>query len=360
MAEFLIQDTTLMAAADKIREYLGVEKFSFKDGVGSNGVFNTDAVVVYYQEFVDYPGEYGGLDQDVYQGDVFIAYDFAEDNKGVLTPVIYKTDIKGRYPEMPDYEDQYFYVGQVKIGVNLYDKWRKIELAQESLFGWDSQAKKYLYTNVIVNSNTFCPSDFVNKIQEVYDKGYQDGGNGQASLPTLTNEGTAEDLLFGKQLIDGEGKKVVGTIETFDGSYDCSGESTGGSGEDVTEETNTYTSKLASLESAIVALETELAGKASGGSGGGESAGTCTVNISSDYSAFCTIFYQPDATHWTTSEPPRSLTVACNSLMFVYQDGHYKAHVFDGEILHESTSEGFVYKVPNTPNASISISIETD
>ena len=39
--------------------------------------------------------------------------------------------------------------------------------------------------------------------------------------------------------------------------------------EDVGTETNTYTTKLASLETAITALETELAGKASGGSGGG-------------------------------------------------------------------------------------------
>ena len=38
-------------------------------------------------------------------------------------------------------------------------------------------------------------------------------------------------------------------------------------GEDVTEETNAYTSKIASLESAVSALETELAGKASGAGG---------------------------------------------------------------------------------------------
>ena len=43
----------------------------------------------------------------------------------------------------------------------------------------------------------------------------------------------------------------------------------GGGGEDVTAETTEYTTKLASLETAITALETELAGKASGGSGGG-------------------------------------------------------------------------------------------
>ena len=41
-------------------------------------------------------------------------------------------------------------------------------------------------------------------------------------------------------------------------------------GEDVTEETNAYTAKLASLETAVAALETELAGKASGSGGGGD------------------------------------------------------------------------------------------
>ena len=42
----------------------------------------------------------------------------------------------------------------------------------------------------------------------------------------------------------------------------------GGESEDITTETNVYTEKLASLETAITALETELQGKASGGSGG--------------------------------------------------------------------------------------------
>lgn len=46
--------------------------------------------------------------------------------------------------------------------------------------------------------------------------------------------------------------------------------------EDVGTETNAYTTKLASLETAITALENELEGKASGGSGGA-SVETCTV-----------------------------------------------------------------------------------
>lgn len=51
-------------------------------------------------------------------------------------------------------------------------------------------------------------------------------------------------------------------------------------GEDVTAETNAYTTKIASLESAVSALENELAGKASGGSGGEAALETCTVTIS--------------------------------------------------------------------------------
>lgn len=50
------------------------------------------------------------------------------------------------------------------------------------------------------------------------------------TLPELTNEGSASDLLSGKQLINQEGNIVSGTIETFDGSYECSGESTDDSG----------------------------------------------------------------------------------------------------------------------------------
>ena len=49
--------------------------------------------------------------------------------------------------------------------------------------------------------------------------------------------------------------------------------------EDVTDETNVYTSKLASLENAVASLEQELEGKAAGG--GSSSIETCTVTLGS-------------------------------------------------------------------------------
>ena len=54
--------------------------------------------------------------------------------------------------------------------------------------------------------------------------------------------------------------KVASLIETLRGKSAGS--------EDVTAETNAYTEKITQLETAVTALETELAGKASGGSGG--------------------------------------------------------------------------------------------
>lgn len=61
--------------------------------------------------------------------------------------------------------------------------------------------------------------------------------------------------------------------------------------EDVTAETEAYTSKIASLESAVTALENELQGKASGGGSGGGSVETCTVNVSKIGFGTIYIFY---------------------------------------------------------------------
>lgn len=52
----------------------------------------------------------------------------------------------------------------------------------------------------------------------------------------------------------------------------------GSYGEQVTEETNAYTAKIAALETAIIALENELDDKASGGSGGSVEIGKFTID----------------------------------------------------------------------------------
>ena len=110
------------------------------------------------------------------------------------------------------------------------------------------------------------------------------GGSGGIVLPELTTPATASDIWDGKEAIDGSGNKIIGTIQsqaaktitpsTSSQTAVASGVYTTGAVtvapipsnyEDVADETSAYTAKINLLESAVTALETELAGKASGG-----------------------------------------------------------------------------------------------
>lgn len=122
------------------------------------------SVVPYYYEFVDFEGagagegeHEGGVIEDYHASDIFIAYDYLENNNGVVVPVIYKTDETGLNPdaedfndefEGPDYEDAFYYVGTQTIDGVKYDKWRKIN---EGTSPWGIDGKIYCYTNVITD-----------------------------------------------------------------------------------------------------------------------------------------------------------------------------------------------------------------
>lgn len=112
--------------------------------------------------------------------------------------------------------------------------------------------------------------------------------SGGVVLPTLNNPASASDILSGKEAINGSGNKITGTITTqaaktitpSTSSQTAVAKNVYTTGaitvaaipsnyEDVATETSAYTTKLASLETAITALEEELQGKASGGASGG-------------------------------------------------------------------------------------------
>ena len=188
MAEYLIQGATLEAAADKIRECLGQEKIGFDPAViNGDGTIDPGTIMVHFQEWVDSSDNYGDGDTTEVEGssDEFIAYDFLANDKGVLTPVILKTDIYGDEPETPDYNDLFYYEGQAEIDGMLFDKWRKIEMGNQAL-DWLSDSKKYIYTDIIVLNNSLSPSDLPNKIQEVYNAGVSSSGGGSSNTPTVT------------------------------------------------------------------------------------------------------------------------------------------------------------------------------
>lgn len=146
---------------------------------------------------------------------------------------------------------------------------------------------------------------------------------------------------------------ILGVAGTYEGS---------GSSEDISAEVSEYTNKIASLESAVASLETELANKASGGTGGGgtESTETCTIQITTRNS-FNTIFYK-SINGWKIEEVTTSTTISpiCDSTVMVQQAGFYEAEISAGIILNEQFGTGFVYQVPNTPNETITINIIID
>ena len=93
-------------------------------------------------------------------------------------------------------------------------------------------------------------------------------------------------------------------------------------GEDVTTETNAYTAKLATLETAITALETELQGKASGGSGGG-SVETCSLTVIDPTMKIANFIYQSasDGIVQILADPMTSASgtyeIVCGSIFYI-------------------------------------------
>lgn len=144
-------------------------------------------------------------------------------------------------------------------------------------------------------------------------------------LPSLDNPATNAEVFEGYEVIDGKGQKQTGTFtideELTDQSDLISQISTlvatkanpsgGGTGEDVTTETNAYTTKIASLETAVTALENELAGKASGGGSGEPQMIDITIQNS-----YIPIYYFDSSS--TLQEAPLNGTIsALNGIVFV-------------------------------------------
>lgn len=178
MAEYLIQDKTLSAIADKIREKLDEELYTFHPSVLAGydvegwDVLVNGSVTTYYTKFIDSGQGYEDQEGDAEQFN-FVTCGYLENNTGKSVPVL-----------LDDYElslaDRFYYEGTESIDGITYDKWRKID---GSLYSWDGSEKCYKYTNVIINSNIIFPDEMPGSVEEVYNKGYS---NAQKTFnPTL-------------------------------------------------------------------------------------------------------------------------------------------------------------------------------
>jgi hypothetical protein len=178
LTEFLIQKETLEAAADSIRAYLGETSYVFIPPIVP-GFLKGGITRYYYEEYDTEIGE----DSNIVESETdsrFTAAGYEKNNEGLVVPVLYGTVA---------YQDgividRYFYVGQEEVDQHTYDKWRKIEdpsLGGEGYLTWDSVGIGYVYTDIVVMTGNNAeakinPTDFPNKIMEVYATGLSASG----------------------------------------------------------------------------------------------------------------------------------------------------------------------------------------
>lgn len=160
MSEYLIQNETLTATADKIRERLNNNHYSFKSNyINDLGAIRWlpagQEIQIHYREFINCDEvtgyDTGGIvDFGDSLSDHINAYSYLPNPDGQLVPVFYKTVISN-FPPDPDTESPFYYVGKA-FGPDgkLYDKWRKIG---DDDLTWDmaeDTPQIYWYTDVVV------------------------------------------------------------------------------------------------------------------------------------------------------------------------------------------------------------------
>lgn len=115
----------------------------------ADGSLAEGSVQPYYYVFEDF-NDATGPTEGYKAGDIFVAYDYLENNDGVVVPVLYKNEVEAYGEEGPDYQDKFYYEGTMEVDGVTYDKWRKICEDGDGPY-WDgSTGSIWALTNIIV------------------------------------------------------------------------------------------------------------------------------------------------------------------------------------------------------------------
>ena len=183
--------------------------------VGEKLTIVQGSVTIYYREYIDAPHTgYGNGIQNGDSGDGIIAYDYLlNKSTGTVVPVLYKTYV-GEWSDVadiPDTAEPMYYEGTAVVDGVTYNKWRVIDGDE---FQWFGTAKKYIYTNVIVNVQGISPTELPNKIGEVYRAGAKVGETTiiQSPLPIEVDS----DITMGT-LLKNATQESIGSVYKYTG-----------------------------------------------------------------------------------------------------------------------------------------------
>lgn len=189
--------------------------------------------------------------------------------------------------------------------------------------------------NEALNSNNLDLQSLIEQANSLPDAG-------GVELPELTNEGSASDLMLGKELIDADGSKVTGTFS-------------------IDSELITQDDLIAQIQAAVDSLP-----EAGSGSGGSASYDTCTLQINNQSSEQPKLAYTSIengkivAKYLTIYEPysVTSITCLCGSVLNFYS----RFPISSSSIIYIGSMESSysrVYGINASANEIIAIIVES-
>lgn len=139
----------------------------------------------------------------------FLEFTYDVDNFGTVLPVLYTGVIDFETGDVSiNYDDTWFFVDNYEFDGEIYNRWRLIEAGDNPNVNhtWDSDSKRFILTNIIVQNNEFTISDAadIEVIYTIYDDDDQCYvGKGQHAEDIIVeatygenNEGTMVPILY--------------------------------------------------------------------------------------------------------------------------------------------------------------------
>lgn len=197
--QYLINEETLVAVANKLRQYTHsplestyvfpetweeeMATDSYIYGLTNDRILGAPLeagkLTVHYYEELDNYGDLIETQHSVYEATDknLTMYGKLENNQGQVVPILGMADSQGRVG------DCYFFEKTAELCGDVFDKWRKIEEdeGEDENYTWESNMKHYIYTDHIItlaseSDGKITPKNFPAKITEVYEAGISASG----------------------------------------------------------------------------------------------------------------------------------------------------------------------------------------